>query len=1032
MVIKKMKIFNKISIFVICCLFSNVLFAETIENSIGYVTDFEDQEERDKWKRNAGPVGGDCANKWFWGDLGASEGDYGLFVSGDSALTNMYVPKGTTVIAYREFTFDKGDYELSFDWQAGGLSTDGLYVCWIPNRDGIRLNSNSMSSLLPEWVDRYRIDFDRDSSFLSQRTWNAILDTISVSATGEVYSLVFVWNNGVLASHSMGAMIDNLCILEVGRCSRPTNLMANPKGDDMVLSWKGSADSYDVRCLNNLTGESIEYNDITTTYQVISGLPEGMCTYYVRSKCGGIAGAWTSISRFLFYPGTRCIDYLDLNSRNCSYGGPIATGNGAIDFGCQAVDSRHTIHWNPNERDPFTMGKLKTVPDGALASVRLGNWNIGAEYESVEYNFIVDTTKNASVLLLNYAVVLESPGHDSIDQPRFTLEITHKGEPLDEYGCGEAYFAAGYNTKGWVKFQGTNSEGYYKDWTTVAINLREYHGKSLKIKLSTFDCTAGGHFGYAYFTLDCNDGKIKGLSCAGDSETIFEGPEGFNYRWYLPSKPEEIKSTDRRLVLPASDTLTYALDVIQPTNKHCYYTLYASAVGRYPVAKAECNLKLRNCENKVEFVNKSYLKRVNQVSNSSVDTDEPCEDFLWDFGDGTVSNEENPVHIFPEEGGSYTVTLYSGIADGRCKDDTTLVVNLPHMGLYVDTIHVTICLGQPYKFKGENIWETGVYADTTLSIWGCDSISVLDLYVAETYDTLVVDSICSGEEYILGSQRITETGKYTEKLQSIYGCDSVVNLNLTVLETLDLSLDSVVNSCKNDTHISIPYELYSGGLDDFKLYFEDIDLECNGYKVEDNVLLVEMPDSLSPNKYDVTVHFGERSCGKEHEAITLNLLYPREVIVQRWGDVLAVRNEEYNGGYHFVAFQWYKNGVMIDGATSSILYEADGLDSSAEYSVLLTREEDNVTLMTCTADVLEFDKEKEVKVVVLSVGDDNMEVDVPQNSKVKVWSTAGLLIKEMFINEGLNSINVSDLKGVYILEFIFEDNQREIQQVVIG
>ncbi len=1022
-----MRIFSKISLLVLFGLLSTVSFAETVESSIGFVTDFEDQEEREKWQRNTGVFGPECKNKWFFGNLGASSGDYGLFISGDSAITNTYQPIGTTVLAYRELTFGKGDYELSFDWQAGGLSSDGLYVCWVPVRDGVKLNSNSTSSILPEWVDRYAIDFDRDSAFLSQRTWNTVLDTISTN--GEAHYLVFVWNNSVLASHSMGAMIDNLCILELGRCSRPTNLMANPKGDDMVLSWSGMADAYDVRCLNNLTGESVEFNDITTTYQVISGLPEGMCTYYVRSKCGGIAGAWSSINRFLYYPGTRCIDYLKLDATTCRYDG---IKRGAVDFGCQSIDSRHTIHWNPDERDPFTKGKLRTVPEGELASVRLGNWNIGAQYESIEYSYPVDTTKESAVLLLNYAVLLESPGHDSLDQPRFTLAITHKKEPLDKFGCGEAYFAAGFNTVGWTSFEGTNSPGFYKDWTTVGINLREHHGKTLQIKLTTYDCTAGGHFGYAYFTLGCNDGKIKGLSCGGDAETIFEGPEGFNYRWYLPSEPEKTISTKQRLTLPASDTLTYALDVIQRTNDNCYYTLYASAVGRYPVASADYKLNVENCEGKVEFINNSYIKRVNQKTNISVDTDEPCENFLWDFGDGTVSTEENPIHKYPEEGGTYTVTLYSGIADGKCMDDTTFTVVVPRMGTYADTIHVTICLGESYPFKGEHIWESGCYSDTALSVYGCDSISVLELYVAEPFDTLVVDTICSGDVYQLGSQSLTETGNYKDKLQSIYGCDSTVNLKLTVLETLDLTIDSVVNSCKNEQYISIPYILHSGGLDDFKVSFDDLDLECDGYSVENDALLVEMLDTLEPNRYNVTILFGERSCGKEQETITLNLLYPREVMVQRWGDVLAVTNEDYNGGYQFVAFQWYKDGVMINGATSSILYEPDGLDLESEYSVMLTRSNDNVSLMTCSADLIDFGNKEDNRVIVLSLSSEDIDVEVPQNAKLKIWSTTGLLMKEILIKEGQNSINVSGMKGLYILEFIFEDNQREIQQVVIG
>jgi len=38
--------------------------------------------------------------------------------------------------------------------------------------------------------------------------------------------------------------------------------------------------------------------------------------------------------------------------------------------------------------------------------------------------------------------------------------------------------------------------------------------------------------------------------------------------------------------------------------------------------------------------------------------------------------------------------------------------------------------------------------------------------------------ICNGDEYIFGSQILTESGEYTEVFQSELGCDSTVNLNL--------------------------------------------------------------------------------------------------------------------------------------------------------------------------------------------------------------------------------------------------------------
>lgn len=372
-----MKNTHKILSIFLSLFFVNVLVAQTVVAPKGYQTDFEDEAEQSNWFCNYGPVGDLCANKWFFGKPGANGGEVGLFISNDGGTSASYAQSGVSVISYRELTLDEGDYEISFDWQVGGMSVvDGLYVCWIPVKDSVKTNSVN-TSILQKWVSTYGLDFGRDSLRLTQRTWNTMTDTIH--SDGSAYKLVFVWNNGVTGVYPPGACVDNILIMELGRCDRPTNLMATPKGDDMVLSWKGNADAYDVRCSNNLTGEWIEYTDITSTSHVIEGLSEGVCTYYVRSKCGGVAGAWVSITKFLYYPGVRCVDYLNLNSKNCFSGAAASTPNypGVIDFGYQAKESRHTIHWDPLEYDPRTNSKLKTVPPGEIASIRLGNWEVG-------------------------------------------------------------------------------------------------------------------------------------------------------------------------------------------------------------------------------------------------------------------------------------------------------------------------------------------------------------------------------------------------------------------------------------------------------------------------------------------------------------------------------------------------------------------------------------------------------------------------------------------------------------------------------
>lgn len=1042
-----MKLSNKNLLAIILLALVGVLSAQTVVTSKSYKTDFEDNKEHQNWKLNSGPKGKDCVNKWYIAGAGANGGEYGLFVSGDGGTTNDYVNRPVSVVAYRSITLDAGYYEISFDWQAGGYSNmDGLYVCWVPESevDTTKLASVTNAYLQTHFINNdYGLFFGSDSLGIGQKTWNVAFDTIY--SDGTRHNLVFVWNNNTIGPCPPGAAIDNIYIKELGACNQPTNLVAAQHGDDILFQWKGDADSYEVRYILGEEKEEHLITDVKNKYVEIKDLVAGIATFYVRSKCGDEYSAWTSISKFIYSLGSGCINFLNLEKKNCSIAtiGDAAYNPMVVDHGYLAMESRHTIHWNHGEYDPRTIvGKmengLKTVPEGEFATVRLGNWDIWAETECIEYDYIVDSTK-AAVLLLKYAVVLQDPDHEPANQPRFTLEILHNDKPLDKFGCGEAKFTAGNNTSGagWHRVDDPKDPNvciWWKDWTTVGLNLKAYHGKSLKIILKTFDCAQKGHYGYAYFTLSCNDGKIKGLTCGDDPKTVFEAPEGFNYRWYLPSNPSVPVSTKRKLEIEANDTLTYMLDVIQPTNANCYYTLSASGVGRWPQAAFEYKDTVIDCQNVVKFTNNSFIKRINQITSDTTLTSEDCEAFFWDFDDGTTSMDENPTHVFPAEGGTFTVTLKSSIAQDKCFDVATATFTLPKVGANQDTIYETRCFGTPYIWNGIPLYESGCYSDTVAGEYGCDVITTLKLNVLPPVEPIVIkDTICSDDEYYFNDELITKTGVYTYEGKSVFGCDSIVTLDIVVNESLHINFDSVVWACEDDVNVTVPYNITSGS-------FTSCDLELvadgsayarlNDVTPEPNMLLFPMPKEVIPGVYNLNIKFAETSCGLDAISLPMHVYYSKSILVQRWGDVLAVTNKDYNGGYDFVAFQWYKNGAPIEGANSSILYDPDGLDINAEYSVLLTRRDDNVTIKTCVAELHDLNS-SDTDVIVFKL-DNTVEVDVPSAAKMKVWSATGILVKEIDLHEGNNTISIPELKGLYLFDFWFDDSQRYIKQVVLN
>lgn len=93
---------------------------------------------------------------------------------------------------------------------------------------------------------------------------------------------------------------------------------------------------------------------------------------------------------------------------------------------------------------------------------------------------------------------------------------------------------------------------------------------------------------------------------------------------------------------------------------------------------------------------------------------------------------------------------------------------------------LSICDGDSYTFGSQTLTTSGLYTEIFTNIFGCDSIVDLNLTVNPVYNETASLSICEFDTLIFGSQTLFSAGTYTETLQSMYGCDSVVTLTLSL------------------------------------------------------------------------------------------------------------------------------------------------------------------------------------------------------------------------------------------------------------
>jgi hypothetical protein len=91
-----------------------------------------------------------------------------------------------------------------------------------------------------------------------------------------------------------------------------------------------------------------------------------------------------------------------------------------------------------------------------------------------------------------------------------------------------------------------------------------------------------------------------------------------------------------------------------------------------------------------------------------------------------------------------------------------------------------MCTGASIQFGVMRIDTAGTYTQTFIDATGCDSTVELDVSYLTVYQIEVRDSICAGGNYYFGSQTISTPGIYSASFVSLTGCDSIVELELSL------------------------------------------------------------------------------------------------------------------------------------------------------------------------------------------------------------------------------------------------------------
>lgn len=1015
--------------------------------ALPYEFGFEDAEttELGKWVLNPGMGMYDTdslIDQWCVGEALRSNGDKGLYMSNSDGqnsdvgkryvFVNLMTGEAEYIVgnpkyvqfAYRDFVLPTGNYYVSFDYISPNMQLAAGYVTFVqpPTAQSNQITVQRGTDVLPSVISPML------SPTAGVETWSTtnFLLNVQQPSKGQVrYTrLWFAWINSEADSIQQGisGAIDNIQIVE-NKSPMPTDFMGTVENcDHVVFQWNPTAERFQFQYRR--IGDSIWKNRwVNGSTYTLQNMREGNYDFRVRSmevqtdaqgKTDTVHSPYAYINNFnIFCPELHCINYSNLHDTTmarCTYGTTTTEGyesnkdkpfekKGVIDQGANSILSRHTVVWDTTATDPRTRGRLRMVPRGETSSVRLGNWETSNGTEAITYPYNVD--KNSEILLLRYAIVLESPtGHSEDQMPRFILEVRDENGQLVDPSCGRVDLNPLSNDPGWqtIKGESTDADIVYKDWTTLGLNLSAYEGQTLYISVATYDCFLSAHYGYAYFTLDCESANIKNTGCGKEVMEVV-APDGFNYQWRTDDGI--VRSTDRIVEIHSTDPTNWTCRLISKENTGCWFELSINTTARWPQAEFGLLYTPQNCENRYTITNTSYVW-VNEDGKHIEYRDEGCENYEWEFSTGAqdYTTDPNPGYIiFPAEGGKHWVhlTAKNGIGEGACMSDTTIEVTVPRIGDTQEAVYDTICEGSWKDWHGDRYTTGGTYTFQGQDPQtGCHANDTLYLIVnPQDFRELSDTTVCYGDTVRLDSLWTDVSRTMRLVLPNRYGCDSTVIQKVTVLpEMMPIIEAQEADSTHPYGYIHITISEYSN-VSRFTI---------NGTEYTESVAL----DSLRGGIYTMNF-YNDFGCSTSEE-----IRMCRYMIFQRWNDVISLMNANYEGGGTFTGYQWYENGEPITGANKSYYNKIGGLSENDYYTCLVTLP-DGTQEMSCVF-VPTITQEGQISLSPSYIrSGQNVVVFVPQKAQVRGYNTMGLPIFTTDIPAGESTLPLSMEHGMYIL-----------------
>lgn len=267
-----------------------------------------------------------------------------------------------------------------------------------------------------------------------------------------------------------------------------------------------------------------------------------------------------------------------------------------------------------------------------------------------------------------------------------------------------------------------------------------------------------------------NDNYLDYIFCVGDSITI--NGHVYKDRAYIIDSLQNISGCDS-IVYTSIDTYQVTPLTSQDINLCQGDTLY---VGTFYYTQAGIYIDTLNNSNGCDSIihtNITVMPKYFDIEESI------CEGETFTVGNKVFTNS-----------GAYAIPFISSIG---C--DSIIRLSLTVFPIIEKAYLHKICPGEHITIGNHDYDTPGIFVDTLSAISGCDSIVTSTIVFNHVTRNLSYD-ICDGETITINNKKYNITGTYTDSLTTNRGCDSVLIIKIAIHPKI--TIDTLFEICKGD------------------------------------------------------------------------------------------------------------------------------------------------------------------------------------------------------------------------------------------